>query len=385
MTAQIVALQVLSIISVVIQVPLLAWHGKHKNIPQICLIGWLVVLNLNSFISSFVWSSDNPIEWWSGKGYCDIIVRIKAAANTGVLCAVTAIARNLAIIISDRGLRHDVDSFRTRAIDAAICLVFPTIIFAVISAAMVMRYFLVQYEGCGIPLTSQWPSLVTCLIWAPVWACVVVYYTAKALILYIRKRQEMKNLLHCSNCGLSTEQFLRLLVFCSIVGVVLLPLCIVNTVINGLMVSQSGSTGSVGYYHWDVIARYTNQSINVTLWVYIGVAFVVFGCLGTGSDMRAGYRRLAIKVSRRQSTGLAKSDHPTTPASPVSPTNTTYGLNSVDSFSGKDMDLCFEVTMEPRSATSSGSRSAGSDRTRFEESKVDMDDYNAILLGMRKV
>lgn len=287
--------QVLSILSTLLQIPVLLWHSKQKNVATVCLIGWVTILNLHTFISSFVWASDDPTTWWNGKGYCDILVRFSTGANTGVLCAVIANARGLAILLSDNGPTIDPNSFRRRVTDLTICLTWPIIDMALYIIYSQKRYILIQYEGCNTFIQVSWPTAVIHFLPPLILSIIGVVYASLALIRYIRKRQDFKDLLHTTNSGLSASRFIRLLVFVSVVVLIMFPLTIVffvgNMSIGNIWSAyewqfgdnRNDNNGYLGNY-WDVTTKMAS-GLKSDAWIYIVIGIIQFGCFGTGREL----------------------------------------------------------------------------------------------------
>jgi pheromone a factor receptor len=164
-------------------VPLI-WHWRNKNVPAVFLIIWLSVFNFCSFINSFIWPDDiSLLTGWEGGIYCDIQVKVLIAGFTGHLGAMAAIARNLAVILSD-----DAPVVRTKAIrrrelykDLALCLAIPIFMMTVHYVVQPRRYILMTITGCTAAVDRSWPTIVLLFMWPPISALLAGYFSGKAL------------------------------------------------------------------------------------------------------------------------------------------------------------------------------------------------------------
>ncbi|KAA8910828.1 hypothetical protein TRICI_004016 [Trichomonascus ciferrii] len=305
---EVIAGQTLALISALVQIPVLIWHSKQKNVATLCLVGWFLIFNLHTFISGFVWSSDNIESWWNGDGTCDIMVRIQVGGHAGVVTATAALARNLSIIISDQGPTIDLNSFRARMFDLMLALTCPVLIMALLVISQQSRYMIFQYQGCTADLSAQWPTILICIVWPPIFAIVAVSYSLLALVRYIRKQNDVKNFLHCTNSGLTRSRFVRLLAFCVIVAGVMLPLTIYITVkdSSNIDTSQGYSWSRDHNSDWAIVHRFRAAGLFMDQWIYIILGLIQFACLGTGSELVETYRRV-LRLDRRQEKKLLES------------------------------------------------------------------------------
>ena len=292
-TMFIVLAQVLSFLALILQIPLLIWNVKQKNVPLLCLIGWYWVLNINTFLSTFVWSSPNVIEWFNGSGYCDMMVRIIAGGHVGVFCAVTAISRKLAIIMSDEGPKIELNSFQARMIDLCICMVMPVILMIIIYIAQVHRYALYQYMGCTLFLTNTWVVIPCYIVWPMVLAMAATGYTWLALARYTRKRNDFKDLLHTTNSGVSSEKFKRLLIYTIVITIVMLPLTIYVAVSNLKIVDvHLAYSWSSAHDMFGEILRIPEPGFVSDMYLYGALGILQFLCFGTGKELVDVYKQV---------------------------------------------------------------------------------------------
>lgn len=295
--SEVIAGQFLALLTALVQIPVMVWHSRQKNVATLCLVAWFLIFNVHTFISGFIWRGNNIGNWWNGDGLCDIMIRIQVGGHSGVVCATTAIARNLSIILSERGPQIEVNSFRARMIDLMISLTIPVFIMALLIVSLAGRYVLYQYQGCSANLSNQWPTIIVCIIWAPLFAVVAVWYSGVALFRYIKKQRDVKDLLHCTNSGLTRSRFVRLLAFCVIVTGVMFPLNIYMTIEDSysIDITQKYDWNKDHGADWATVYRHRTDGLYMDQWLYIALGLVQFACLGTGSELVEAYRNILDK------------------------------------------------------------------------------------------
>ncbi|CAN6610944.1 pheromone a factor receptor [Trichomonascus vanleenenianus] len=285
-----VAAQVFSFLAVVLQLPVLFWHSKQKNVATVCLVVWFALLNLNTFIVGFVWSSPDLYGWWNGEIYGDVVIRILATAHTGVICATIANSRNLSRLMSRKAPLLHLNSFSNRMIDLIICLAIPLLLMALIVVVTRYRYGLVQYQGPVIILAPTWVTIVLYAMWPVILSVVSVVYAGLALFRYFQRRADFKDLLHTTNSGMSASKFVRLLVYVSIIALVMLPLTIYFFTQN-VAAQLYPFSWDAAHSQYNDIPRYLGMQPVADQWIYISFAVIQFLCFGTGKEMIGIYKK----------------------------------------------------------------------------------------------
>lgn len=163
--------------TVLLLVPL-AWHIKNKNTSAICLVVWIILFNLMSFVNALIWGGDNFADSWNGIGFCDVEIRFIIASASGTMTAATAISRNLARIMSDNISVIKTRSVRRRELiqDLLICFGVPTWMVAAHYIVQPNRYYIISIVGCQPSVDNSWPTIVLLYIWPPIVALIAAYY-----------------------------------------------------------------------------------------------------------------------------------------------------------------------------------------------------------------
>jgi pheromone a factor receptor len=287
-----VALEVFSLMAFLLQVPLLIWYIKIKNIPVACLAVWFAILNFNTFLSLQIWSSPNLSSWWNGDIFCDIMVRFLAGCSSGVICACGAIARNLCILMNNDGPKLNFNSFRSRIIDLLICLTLPLLIMILVILVQQRRYFVGQYVGCYLQVAPTWVFFPLVVIWPPILSVITIGYVIVTFYRFMIKRKDTKDFLRCSGSGMTLAKFIRFFAFCIIVVAVMMPLCVYQLVINVRAIGpiiQPYSWSAVHSSSWATIVKFLATGPSIAQYVDVGLAYVTFVCFGTGAELAKWY------------------------------------------------------------------------------------------------
>lgn len=295
LTASTGTVLVLSAVGLVLQVPTLSFYIARANIPVAILSAWLAILCLSNVVAVGAWGDDEIFAWWNGKVYCDIMVRLVAAGSSGMLCAATALARKLAIIMSNKGPGLGINSWRARAVDLAICLVCPVLIMALLYLVLPIRYGISQNMGCRVPMTKSVSTIVVILPWGLLFSLVAAAYVCVAAGRFWVKRRDARDILHCSNSGMTLRRFVRFLAFCAIVVGIQLPLAVFGLVQNVLALESLGWTSQAAILKSSskgAIARVAGSKPDPFQISWMVLAIVMFICFGTGEEQAAWWRSI---------------------------------------------------------------------------------------------
>lgn len=278
----------LSVIAFLVLLPPLAWHSYTRNTPAIILIVWLLLMDLKAIVDASVWGGADFRDKWLGHGWCDIMTKLQVGANVGVSCAVANIAFNLLRILKANKEIPDNRSWKKIRVDLAISLVFPIIIMSVIYVVQVFRYGIFRYNGCQAMLSPTWLTTILYTLWMLVWSLIGFIYASLLLFVFYRKRQDVRDILHCTNSGLNISRFARLLVFCMLIILVMFPFSIYSFVSDLKHVNASYRHYSFSETHnsgiWNVILRFDPGKPLYSVWLYILMSYLVFLIFGLGAD-----------------------------------------------------------------------------------------------------
>lgn len=285
-------LAALSFIAFVLLIPPFIWHCKCKNIPPICLIFWLMFLDLTGFINACIWGGNNFDQQWNGKGYCDVTMKLEAASSSGMICAITALALNLFMVLWAKYPAFMNNGSKLKIwISLAICLVTPIFIMCTNYIIQTSRYIIVKYRGCTVTYALSPVSIVLYSMWNIIWSAVAVVFSVLTLVIYFRKRKDVKDLLRCTNSGLNLKRFARLLIFDVLIIIALVPVSIYYFASDFSLFQGKFVWSEVHSMYWGEIYFY-DFGINIVYdrWVHIALSVVTFLLFGLGSDALKMYK-----------------------------------------------------------------------------------------------
>lgn len=281
-------------ISIVAGVTPLLWHIKSRNTPAICLIIWLTIFNIFSFINAFIWGGRNIFTAWDGAIYCDIQVKILIAASAGKMGSVAAISRNLAKIMSDEGqVMVRTKSMKRRMLiqDLLLCFGVPVWMMSVHYIVQPNRYYLFGITGCTPSVDNSWPTVVLLFIWPPIVAIISGYYAVLVLLRLHRYRKEFSAILNSSQSNVTKSRFLRLYAFSFILVLVFLPVTFYIFYRNLSVRRIPYSWRLVHGVEWEYILRIpTDGMVAFDKWIAMGAGYILFLFFGMGSDAIGMYR-----------------------------------------------------------------------------------------------
>ncbi|QLL30387.1 hypothetical protein HG536_0A02040 [Torulaspora globosa] len=272
-------------VAFVLLVPPLAWHSQNKNVPAIVLISWLIVMNLSYIVAACVWSGEDFASRWSGKGWCDVVVKLQVGANVGISCAVGNIVNNLHSVLKADSVLPEAGSWRKIGRDLAVCLVPPVVIMGLSYLVQMYRFGVTRYYGCLNLLSPTWVTTVLYTMWPFVASTVAAVYASMVLYIFYRKRKDVKDILHCTNSKLNLTRFARLLIFCCLIILVMFPLSIY-----ALVEDVKSFNGHYSYKEthssalWNVIPKIDAGGRLLTVWIYVLMSYLVFFIFGLGAD-----------------------------------------------------------------------------------------------------
>lgn len=282
-------------VAVVVTAPLFAWHVRRGNVAALSLLAWILVLNLFSFVSACMFSGRD----WSkhnGRGFCDLFVKLQITSNLGVSCAVAAVTLLLYRIISSSSLLLRLRRHRVVE-DVLLCWTTPAVVMSLHYLVQDTRYVVFRCLGCQYLVARLWLLVVLTLLLLLLWAVVLLVVLLLALACFLRNRRDARDLLHCTNSGMTVARFSRLLIFCFLVVLVMVPIL-------AYFFSQDAKGLRLPYRFkdvhnsltWGLILHADMGAPFYDRWVWIGLAYALFMVLGTGADSLAMYRLWVVAV-----------------------------------------------------------------------------------------
>lgn len=271
----------------------------NKNIPALTLLIYVEILMMDGFISAIVWGGPDYVNAWNGKVWCDIMVRIQLAASVGISSSISCVSFNLLMIFLTN--RMTTFWFGNKWVkpccEVFFSIVFPFIISGVAYLAQSFRYLISRYSGCSPPLVTDSISVVTFYLWIFVWNFISMTISLATLILFFKKRRAAKDILVCTNSGLSVKRFIRLLTYCILV---VCSSIVFSAVLGSILVIKKGV-----FYEKEIAQRRKwgtyivasrNSESDINTWVLITISFVSFFLFGVGEDAAKMYCTIVSKL-----------------------------------------------------------------------------------------
>ncbi|CCF59066.1 hypothetical protein KAFR_0G00330 [Kazachstania africana CBS 2517] len=272
-------------LAVLTLIPPFAWHTQTRNVPALILISWLLLMDITCLINAAIWSGDDFYTRWEGKGYCDIVIKLQVGANIGISCAVANIVYNLHTILKADRVLPDFKSWKKIGVDLSISLSTPIVAMALSYFLQVYRFGIAKYNGCQNLMTATWLTIVLYTMWMLIWSTIGTVYAILVLIVFYRKRKDVRDILHCTNSGLNFVRFSRLLTFCFLIILVMFPFSIYSFVsdlkqVNGSYSFSETHSGAL----WNLVLFFDPGKPLYDIWLYVLMSYLVFLIFGLGSD-----------------------------------------------------------------------------------------------------
>lgn len=289
----------LSLVAILLLLPPLAWHAHSRNIPAILLILWLFIMDLTSLVGASIWSEDDFMNRWNGKGWCDIVVKLQVGANVGMPCAVTNIVYNLHTVLRANTVLPELNSWSKICCDLAISLTTPVLIMVLSYIVQVARFGIVRYNGCQNVLSPTWVTIVLYTMWGLIWSIAGMVYALLVLYVFLKKRKDVRDILHCTNSRLNLARFSRLLILCFLTILVMFPLSL-YAVVEDTKSFQGNFDWKETHspVTWNTIPKFDEGKSILGVWIYILISYMVFIIFGLGTDALKMYANIlrAVKL-----------------------------------------------------------------------------------------
>lgn len=175
-------LAIFSLLIVLLIIPPLFWHFRNRNVGATSLVAWIIVLLFFTFLNAILWPSDDTRDWPSGRGLCDIEVRIHEASTIALPASFAAVLRGLAAVL-DTDHASIMQTKRQRRVNLAIDLLFcigaPLLQVVFFELVHFRRYAIVGIAGCTSAVTDNWLSLLLLSIPALLWTVLDAVYAGE--------------------------------------------------------------------------------------------------------------------------------------------------------------------------------------------------------------
>ncbi|KAG5362136.1 Pheromone a factor receptor [Yarrowia sp. C11] len=291
-------LQAVNILGMLCLIAPTAWHIKRRNYMALSLFFALFLGQLLMLVNASVWGGDNFMTVGDGWGYCQVAVRILTALDTILLCCSIATIRALCLILRDGG--GPIRSWKTVAVELAICWGYPVAFMLLTIIIDVGPYALIKYQGCMALFGESWVTFVIYHLRRPLLGIIAVFYGGLCIYRVYKKRKDFKDILATSNTGLNTSRFTRLLLHAIGVILIIFP---VNMVIFALDVKglhwlpySLKSYRETFLWYIDVQRIPTDRVVWWT-WIYFPISLATFLFFGTGQDALQMYSSVIKRLT----------------------------------------------------------------------------------------
>lgn len=282
---------VFALLSFILLIPVFCWHFVRQNVPVISLLFWMMYGSLTTFINVLIWSGPDFDTKFNGEIYCDITNNLEYGSNVGRICAVATLALNLYIILKALNPLFLDEAYRKRKnwLNFALCWVTPIFTMATVYIIQTQRYVILRYRGCASAVSLSYPTVLIIFLWKLLWSAVSVVFAVLTLYKFYVTRRDVKNILKCTNCGLSFKRFARLVsvsVFCVMT---LVPWTVYTVVISTEHFNAHFDWEAV--HNWPPYILFTDFGF-VAMYdklIGIGVALITFLIFGVGSEASMVY------------------------------------------------------------------------------------------------
>lgn len=268
------------------------------------LMTWVLLVNFFSFTDSVIWRGPDPSVWWDGKGYCDIVSRIKTEFPIGVCGAAIGISRFLAEATHPNPKQVDLryNRMKRNIIDVVLGVALPLINAALRILVEPSRYYVMGVNGCTSITRTAWPAIPIYFLWVPLMTLVSAIYactfpinvTNIGIIVYhwhLRRQARRNDWAQGINTGLSSTDFFRLVFTVMTLVLLYFPLSLFR-LIQYLKINQSPySWDSIHGPLWGIIVKEVVPSADWTLWTYFGLAFSSFLLFGIPRNAKPHFQR----------------------------------------------------------------------------------------------
>ncbi|QPG76549.1 hypothetical protein FOA43_003938 [Brettanomyces nanus] len=249
-------------------------------------------MNLKGLVDVAVWGGNDYVSVWDGKGWCDLMVRLEIGAYIGCYTCIFCILLNLLMIFMvNKATIWWFGHKKTRlGIEIFCSIVFPIIIIGISNVALSRRYSIYQISGCTMSFSKDRVAILVFFAWIFVWCILDFILSVGTLVLFFFKRKAAKDILVCTNSGMSMKRFLRLLIFCIFILAVLILTCInVGIRLQGLSSDFYAPDFHSKIFYNDILRYAHNSRVDLDKWIFIACSFIGFVAFGTGLDASKMY------------------------------------------------------------------------------------------------
>ncbi|KAI5276656.1 fungal pheromone STE3G-protein-coupled receptor [Aureobasidium subglaciale] len=293
-----VVLAVLAPFVFILNFPPLIWHLRNRNTAAVCMVFWIMLMNLISVINLIIWPYLDMRHMYDGQGLCDVEIKLLGARTTGINAAILCLLRALSIVLNTEKSFMGPSKARkrwNRAVEMAWCVGLPLFTMILQYIVQLNRYALIGVSGCQPMSLKGWTSFF--LLWTPpiITNIIAVYYAVLVIIRLHKYRSSFNSILASSNT--TRSRFLRLF---SISMILILGITPVQIYIIFTQYPRGETYPfSFSVLHdpqtWNIIVGMPSAVI-YDRWINLVCGFLVFFAFGLGKDAKGVYREWLVKM-----------------------------------------------------------------------------------------
>ncbi|KAI5207005.1 fungal pheromone STE3G-protein-coupled receptor [Aureobasidium subglaciale] len=292
-----VVLAVLAPFVFILNFPPLIWHLRNRNTAAVCMVFWIMLMNLITVINVIIWPYLDMRHMYDGQGLCDVEIKLLGARTTGINAAILCMLRALSVVLNTEKSFLGPSKARkrwNRAVEMAWCVGLPLITMILQYIVQLNRYALIGVSGCQPMSLKGWTSFF--LLWTPpiITNIIAVYYAVLVIIRLHIYRSSFNSILASSNT--TRSRFLRLFL---IAAILILGITPVQIYIIATQYPRETYPFSFSALHdpktWNVIVGMPSAVI-YDRWINLGCGFLIFFFFGLGKDAKGMYREWLLKM-----------------------------------------------------------------------------------------
>nr|AIV43894.1 pheromone a factor receptor [Morchella elata] len=267
----------------------LTWHIKLRNVPAVCLICWITIFNMISFVNALIWGgSEEEFETaWNGAIFCDIEIKFIIASSAGMMTATAAISRNLARVMEQVGPAHKTKATRRSELiqDLFICFGPPIWLMSAHYIVQPNRYYIVRYVGCTPSVDNSWPTIPLIYIWPPIIGFVAAYYAGRVIYLLRKYQRQYSENVNSALSDSTKSRFMRLFIISTFMVSVNFPI-VLYIFYHNLQYPMVPYSWKLVHstFGWDYVPYVKSNSIQFDHWIPVLAGIVCFVFFGTGRE-----------------------------------------------------------------------------------------------------
>ncbi|TKX20095.1 pheromone A receptor-like protein [Elsinoe australis] len=294
-----IVLGVLAGLVVLLTIPPLIWHSRHRNFAPSFLIACILVNNVFNLVNAAIWHNDKFNTWFSGVGWCDLHTKIIIANSTALPAATLCILKKLADVMNTKkiNLAPSEAQQRRRAIfEGAMCGGIPALTMFLHFIVQSTRYSIVGISGCTPSIANTWISVFFIILPPAILALVNVYFAVMIMVRLRLYRTRFDSLLQASST--TKSRFLRLYLLSLTFVLAIFPIQIYLLFVNWPKHPNPFNWRRIhNYEEWKHIAYIPSLGVVlVDRWVQVACGFLVFIFFGLGKEAKDMYKSWALAL-----------------------------------------------------------------------------------------